>query len=161
MQFLVGCWEVWQALAGPGDEALRSGYGLSLREFIALGHVQGAQGRVEPCSPAGLAAALGMPRYEVSRTLARLEALGAVSRSRTEGADARQVQVDLTAHGAEMWRLALGTVQALVRPVLAPLGESLPQLGADLRAAAGLARQLAPAPEPLSSSSPKAKGHRP
>lgn len=157
VRVLVGCWEVWQALAGAGDEALRTAHGLNLREFIALSHVQGSGDGV--CSPAELAAALGVPRYEVSRTLGRLEALGAVRRTRTGGTDARQVRVELTPHGAQLWEAALGTVQALVRPVLAPLGDALPGLGNALHAAARLARQLTPGSTPPPN--PLTQGHPP
>lgn len=135
VQFLMGCWEVWHALAGPGDAALHAAHGLGLREFIALSHVQAG-----PTTPAELARVLGLPRYEVSRLLARLEAVGAVTRTRTP-ADARQVQVGVTPSGRALWAAALRSVQRFVQPALAPLGPDLPALGASLRATAERARQ--------------------
>lgn len=145
LQFLVGCWEVWHALAGPGDQALRRAHGLSLREFIALSHLQ-----AQPTTPARLAQQLGLPRYEVSRLLAQLETLGAVTRNRAErsraGGDARQVQVGVTPAGHALWSAALEHVQALVRPALAGLGPALPDLGAALLAAAQAARRAPPFP---------------
>lgn len=140
MQFLVGCWEVWHALAGPGDQELRRAHGLGLREFIALSHLQ-----AQPTTPARLARQLGLPRYEVSRLLAQLETLGAVTRSRASG-DARQVQVSVTPAGHALWNAALEHVQALVRPALAGLGPALPGLGAALLAAAEAARRTPPSP---------------
>lgn len=142
VQFLMGCWEIWHALSGPGDQALRQSHGLSLREFIALSHVQ-----AQPTTPAGLARQLGLPRYEVSRLLAQLEALGTVTRARTRG-DARQVQVSVTPAGRESWEAALEEVRALVRPVLGRLGPALPELGAALLAAAEAAWQFPPGAVP-------------
>ncbi|CAM3827149.1 MarR family winged helix-turn-helix transcriptional regulator [Deinococcus frigens] len=116
LQFLTALWDTWQALTTVGEARLRERHGLDLRGFIALSYLQGG-----PQQPADLARELGVPRYEVSRVLSALDALGAVTRQRTE-TDGRGVMVHITPAGRERWAAALHTVRALTGPPLAPLG---------------------------------------
>lgn len=121
LQFLTALWDTWQALTTVGEARLRAQHGLDLRGFIALSYLQSG-----PQQPADLACELGLPRYEISRVLAALDALGAVTRERgtitQNGADGRGVIVRITPAGRERCGAALLTVRALTGPPLAPLG---------------------------------------
>lgn len=128
LAFLTALWDVWQALSERGEAELRGRHGLDLRSFIALAYVQGGT-----TQPAALARELGVPRYEVSRVLAALEAQGAVTRGHG-GPDARRVTVRVTPAGRVLWEGALETVREVTGPALAALPPA---------ARAGLPRSLA------------------
>lgn len=124
-------WELWHALM-PAGEARLSALGLSLRGFIALGHLQAG-----PRQPAELATQLGLPRYEMSRLLRELERGGLLRRERGTAHDGRRVRVQATDAGRERWRQGLGAVEAVTAPRLAALDpDDLARLTAALRAAA-------------------------
>ncbi|MDV6374181.1 MarR family winged helix-turn-helix transcriptional regulator [Deinococcus arenicola] len=120
LHFLTALWDTWQALTTVGEARLRAGHGLDLRGFVALSYLQAG-----PQQPAELARELGVPRYEVSRVLAALDALGAITRERmtreSEDTDARGVIVRITPAGRERWAAALHTIRALTGPPLAHL----------------------------------------
>ncbi|CAM3360771.1 HTH marR-type domain-containing protein [Deinococcus saxicola] len=116
LRFLTALWDTWQALTTVGEARLRTRHGLDLRSFIALSYLQSG-----PQQPADLARELGVPRYEISRVLSALDALGAVTRERG-GTDGRGVIVHITPAGRERWATALQTVRALTGPPLAHLG---------------------------------------
>lgn len=120
LQLLTAIWNLWQSLAADGDTRLRVDCGVDLKGFIALGHLQ-----VRPYQPAELAAAMQMPRYEVSRLLGTLEASGLISRVRNgrdgNGRDGRQVTVNLTPEGQQAWDRGLNTVEDVTAPCLAGL----------------------------------------
>ncbi|OLV16538.1 MarR family winged helix-turn-helix transcriptional regulator [Deinococcus marmoris] len=119
LHFLTALWDTWQALTTVGEARLRR-HELDLRSFIALSYLQGG-----PQQPADLARELGVPRYEISRVLSVLDALGAVTRERgaitQNGADGRGVIVRITPAGRERWAAALQTVRTLTGPPLAHL----------------------------------------
>lgn len=115
LHFLTALWDTWQALTTVGEVRLRTQHGLDLRGFIALSYLQAG-----PQQPADLARELGVPRYEISRVLAALDALGAVTRQR-RNTDARGVIVCITPAGHERWTAALQTVRTLTGPPLAHL----------------------------------------
>lgn len=115
LAFLTALWDVWQALSERGEAELRGRHGLDLRSFIALAYVQGGT-----TQPAALARELGVPRYEVSRVLAALEAQGAVTRGHHDP-DARRVTVRVTPAGRALWAGALETVRGVTGPALAAL----------------------------------------
>ncbi len=115
LRFLTALWDTWQALTTVGEARLRTRHGLDLRSFIALSYLQSG-----PQQPADLARELGVPRYEISRVLAALGALEAVTRERG-GTDGRGVIVRITPAGRERWAAALQTVRALTGPPLAHL----------------------------------------
>lgn len=140
LHFLTALWDTWQALSSVGEARLRALHGLDLRGFIALSYLQGG-----PQHPADLARELGVPRYEVSRVLAALDTLGAVTRARG-GADGRGVIVRITPAGRERWVAALHTTQALTGPPLAHLSpEQQGALIQTLQGVAHAARQQTPA----------------
>ncbi|MFK7600659.1 MarR family winged helix-turn-helix transcriptional regulator [Deinococcus sp. SM5_A1] len=114
LHFLTALWDTWQALTTVGEARLRR-HELDLRSFIALSYLQGG-----PQQPADLARELGVPRYEISRVLAALGALEAVTRERG-GTDGRGVIVRITPAGRERWAAALQSVRALTGPPLAHL----------------------------------------
>lgn len=115
LQLLTALWNLWQSLAADGDTRLRVECGVDLKGFIALGYLQ-----ARPYQPAELAAALQMPRYEVSRLLGTLENSGLISRVR-DGRDGRQVTVNLTQDGQDTWDRGLITVEDVTAPALAGL----------------------------------------
>ena len=120
LQFLTAMWDIWQALTTVGEARLRAQHGLDLRGFIALSYLQ-----ERPQQPADLARELGVPRYEISRVLAALDAQGAVTRERgtgSPGGDGRGVIVHITPLGCERWAAALQTIRTLTGPPLAHLG---------------------------------------
>ncbi len=136
LQFLTALWDSWQALISAGTARLRAEHGLELRGFIALSYLQAG-----PQQPAHLARELGLARYEVSRTLAALDGLGAVTRERG-GTDARGVTVRITPAGRERWAAALQTVRAVTGPALAGLSPAAAaQLTQSLQTVAHAARQ--------------------
>ncbi len=140
LQFLTALWDIWQALTTVGEARLRAQHGLDLRGFIALSYLQEG-----PQQPADLARELGVPRYEISRMLAALDAQGAVTRERgnaSRGLDRRGVVVHITPAGRERWAAALQTVRTLTAPPLAHLGTAR-QLGLiqTLQGVAHVARQ--------------------
>ncbi|WP_394649988.1 MarR family winged helix-turn-helix transcriptional regulator [uncultured Deinococcus sp.] len=116
LQFMTALWNVWQALSGQGEQALRTRHGLGLRAFITLSHIQAA-----PTYPAALAQALGLPRYEISRVLGELETRGAVIRTSRPGESGRVV-VTVTPQGGALWRSALDTLGMATAPALDALG---------------------------------------
>lgn len=113
---MTALWNVWQVLSERGDQVLRARHDLGLRAFITLSHVQAA-----PTSPAPLALALGLPRYEVSRVLGDLETRGAVVRTAGQGGAGRVV-VTATPQGRALWCSALDTLADVTAPALGPLG---------------------------------------
>lgn len=117
MQFLMSLWDVWQGLTRAGEGLLRGRHHLSLREFIVLCYVQGGTRQ-----PSALALALNVPRYDISRTLARLEAAGLLTRQ-PDAQDARRTELHLTAFGQEVRAQAEATVLEFV-------GESVQGLAA-------------------------------
>ncbi|MFC4639166.1 MarR family winged helix-turn-helix transcriptional regulator [Deinococcus hohokamensis] len=138
MAFVQAFWDLWQTLAAQVGAELERRHGLDLRAFITLAYVQGAEPGAD--QPAALARLTGVPRYEMSRILARLEAAGAVTR---QGAapDARRVTVQATPQGRALYAAAEQTVLGLVTPLLAGLGEPATlDLTTRLRALAGAAR---------------------
>lgn len=142
LAFLTALWDVWQALSERGEAELRGRHGLDLRSFIALAYVQGGT-----TQPAALARELGVPRYEVSRVLAALEAGGAVTRGH-HGPDARRVTVRVTPAGRALWEAALETVRGVTGPALAVLPPAARAgLPPSLAAVAQAARSLAPSQE--------------
>lgn len=142
LAFLTALWDVWQALRERGEAELRGQHGLDLRSFIALAYVQGGT-----TQPAALARELGVPRYEVSRVLAVLEARGAVIREHG-GPDARRVTVRVTLAGRQLWGGALETVRGVTGPALAALSPAArAALPRHLAAVAQAARFPAPTQE--------------
>lgn len=142
LAFLTALWDVWQALSERGEAELRGRHGLDLRSFIALAYVQGGT-----TQPAALARELGVPRYEVSRVLAALEAQGAVTRGHHDP-DARRVTVRVTPAGRVLWEGALETVRGVTGPALAALPpEAHAALPRHLTAVAQAARSLPPSQE--------------
>ncbi|GGM03382.1 MarR family transcriptional regulator [Deinococcus aerophilus] len=136
VQFLTALWDTWQALVAAGAAQLEARHALDLRGFIALSYLQ-----TGPQQPAELARHLGIARYEVSRTLAALDGLGAVTRERG-GTDARGVTVRITPAGRDRWAAALQTVRAVTGPSLAGLSPaSASQLTQSLQTVAHAARQ--------------------
>jgi DNA-binding MarR family transcriptional regulator len=136
VQFLTALWDTWQALVAAGAAQLEARHALELRGFIALSYLQAG-----PQQPAQLARELGLPRYEISRTLAALDGLGAVTRERG-GTDARGVTVRITPAGRDRWAAALQTVQAVTGPALAGLSPAAAaQLTQSLQTVAHAARQ--------------------
>lgn len=115
LRFLTALWDTWQALTTVGEARLRALHGLDLRGFVALSYLQAG-----PQHPADLARELGVPRYEVSRVLAALDALGTVTRERGD-TDGRGVIVRITPAGCERWGAALQTIRTLTGPALARL----------------------------------------
>lgn len=144
LRFLTALWDTWQALTTVGEARLRARHGLDLRGFIALSYLQGG-----PQHPADLARELGVPRYEVSRVLSALDALGAVTRERgtaAQGRDGRGVIVRITPAGCERWGEALQTVRTLTGPPLARLdGAQQLTLIQHLHGVARAAQQQTPA----------------
>lgn len=118
LRFLSAYWTAWQTLAARAETELVARHGLDLRAFIALSYIQGA-----PLSPGDLAARLGVPRYEVSRVLERLSALGAITREGRPG-NARFRVLDATPAGRERWAAALATVRDVAGPPLLALGDA-------------------------------------
>lgn len=115
IQLLAAIWNLWQSLVADGAARLRSECGVDLKGFIALGYLQ-----AQPYQSAELAAAMQMPRYEVSRLLGTLEAAGLVCRDRG-GSDGRQVRVSLTPAGYAAWEKGLQIVEDVTAPYLASL----------------------------------------
>ncbi|MFD1731957.1 MarR family winged helix-turn-helix transcriptional regulator [Deinococcus malanensis] len=120
MAFLQAFWEVWQTLAARVEAALSSRHGLDLRAFITLAYVQSNEPGAD--QPAALARLTGVPRYEMSRILSRLETGGAVTRQSTHS-DARRVTVSATPEGRLLYAEAEQTVLEVVAPLLSQLGE--------------------------------------
>ena len=112
MRFLKAHWTVWQLLSQRAEAELQRRHDLDLRAFIALSYVQAAS-----TSPGELAVSMAIPRYEVSRTLARLVRLQAITR-RPDRLNARRQCLSVTATGAQLWAAALGSVQAVTGPLL-------------------------------------------
>ncbi len=153
LRFLNAYWTLWQALAQPVDTALTRQHGLDLRAFIALSYVQGGA-----TSPGELATAMSIPNYEVSRTLDRLDRLGAITRQ-SDPANARRRCLSATPSGQVLWSAALATVQAVTQPPLHALGPPLDALTASLERLAALIEHSDPpsSPLPLSPTPPGAK----
>lgn len=120
MAFMQAFWEVWQTLAARVEAALGTRHGLDLRAFITLAYVQGEEPGAD--QPAALARLTGVPRYEMSRILSRLETGGAVTRQNTHS-DARRVTVSATPEGRVLYAEAEQTVLEVVAPLLRQLGE--------------------------------------
>ncbi|MBB5377535.1 DNA-binding MarR family transcriptional regulator [Deinococcus metalli] len=131
LRFLTAYWGVWQGLSGRANDRLGA-HGLDLRSFIALSYVQG-----QPTSPGELARVLDVPKYEVTRILDRLTALGAITRD-SDPANARSRRLDVTPSGRALWHAAVQTVTAVVGPALATLGPRVDPLTADLEHLAAL-----------------------
>lgn len=104
MLFLMSLWDAWQGLTREGEALLRGQHGLSLREFIVLSYVGGGD-----YQPSALAEALGVPRYDISRTLGQLQAAELLTRS-PDPADARRSHLRLTAEGETCRAAAEATV---------------------------------------------------
>ncbi|MCY1702400.1 MULTISPECIES: MarR family winged helix-turn-helix transcriptional regulator [Deinococcus] len=119
--FLMSLWDAWQSLTREGEGLLRGQHGLSLREFIVLSYVGGGD-----YQPSALAEALGVPRYDISRTLAGLQAAELLSRS-PDPADARRSHLQLTEAGEVRRAAAEATVLKFVAGRLQAL-ESSPEL---------------------------------
>ncbi|GHF97150.1 hypothetical protein GCM10017783_06190 [Deinococcus piscis] len=115
LQFLMSLWDVWQGLTRAGEGLLRERHSLSLREFIVLCYVQGGTQQ-----PSALAEALGVPRYDISRTLARLEEAGLLTRQ-PDAQDARRTTLQLTAAGQASQAQAQATVLEFVGQSIARL----------------------------------------
>ena len=126
LRFLNAYWNVWQHLAGRLDFALARAHDLDLRAFIALSYVQGGV-----TSPGELARAMGVPKYEVTRTLDRLSRLRAVARE-SDPLSARRQRLSATPEGRALWQAALSTVQAVAAPPLRALGSRLADLTSGL-----------------------------
>lgn len=118
IQLLTGMWLLWHTFAQRGEKVLHERHSLDLRSFIAMSYLQNC-----PQRPAQLSSILGVPRYEVSRTIKELEAQQLVTRT-PQGDDGRSVSIALTEMGHQTWREALLTVQEVIDPVLAGLDPS-------------------------------------
>ncbi|WP_295820573.1 MarR family winged helix-turn-helix transcriptional regulator [uncultured Deinococcus sp.] len=125
LRFLTAYWGVWQSMSGRANADLAA-HGLDLRSFIALSYVQGS-----PTSPGELARVLDVPRYEMTRILDRLTALGAITRE-LDPTSARSRRLDVTPAGRAQWEAALQAVTATVDPALTSLGSRLEPLTASL-----------------------------
>ena len=142
LRFLHAYWQVYRALAARVEDGLQARHGLDLRDLIALGQL------LEPgCrTPSDLARALSLPKYVVSRTLERLNALDALTHS-PDPQDARRQLYTLTPAGHALLERALVSVDQQVGPLLDELGERQAQLTAllhDLLAASGAPLQETP-----------------
>lgn len=115
LELLTEMWLLWHTLAAKGEAQLQAQHGLELRQFISLGYLQAS-----PVQPAELAQILGLPRYEISRLLAKLEERQLLTRSSTKG-DGRKVDLLITEQGRALWQAALTTVEDLIDPLLARL----------------------------------------
>ncbi|WP_261663986.1 MarR family winged helix-turn-helix transcriptional regulator [Deinococcus sp. Marseille-Q6407] len=115
MQFLMSLWDAWQGLTRAGEGQLRGHHGLSLREFIVLSYIGGGTQQ-----PSALAQALNVPRYDISRTLTRLEAAGLLLRQ-TDAQDARRSELHLSAAGRQLQAQAESTVLEFISRPLAGL----------------------------------------
>lgn len=118
LRFLAAYWTVWQTLTQQVDQQLNAELALDLRAFIALSYIQAGT------TPGDLAHILSVPKYEVARTLKRLEKLQAISR-RPAPHNARYHELSVTPHGRALWCDALAIVQSLTAPLLEPLGGQL------------------------------------
>ncbi|MFC3831826.1 MULTISPECIES: MarR family winged helix-turn-helix transcriptional regulator [Deinococcus] len=125
LRFLTAYWGVWQSMSGRANADLAA-HGLDLRSFIALSYVQGS-----PTSPGELARVLDVPRYEMTRILDRLTALGTITRE-LDPTSARSRRLDVTPAGRAQWEAALQAVTATVDPALTSLGSRLEPLTASL-----------------------------
>ncbi len=113
LRFLHAYWQVQRALSARVEDHLQARHGLDLRDFIALGQLMEPDCR----TPGDLARALSLPKYVVSRTLERLNALGAVTHA-PDPQDARRQIYHLTPAGHALLGATLGTVDDLVQPLL-------------------------------------------
>lgn len=138
LRFLGAYWNVWQVLAARTDARLAQEHGLDLRSFIALSYIQG-----EALSPGRLADVMGVPRYEVTRTLDRLTALNAITRT-SDTRNARYQQLGATPQGRTLWASALATVHKVAGPPLLALGSRLGTLTESLEQLAAHAAQETP-----------------
>ncbi|MFC4427890.1 MarR family winged helix-turn-helix transcriptional regulator [Deinococcus navajonensis] len=120
MAFVQAFWDLWQTLAARVEAELDTRHGLDLRAFITLAYVQGAEPGTD--QPGALARLAGVPRYEMSRMLSRLEAAGAVIRQGDTN-DARRVRVQATPQGRALYSAAEQSVLNLVAPLLADVGQ--------------------------------------
>ncbi|MFC6617613.1 MarR family winged helix-turn-helix transcriptional regulator [Deinococcus radiophilus] len=108
MLFLMGLWDVWQSLTREGEQLLRE-HGLDLRSFIVLCYVGAGTAQ-----PTALASALGVARYDISRTLKRLEEAGLLERFSDPG-DARRSHLTLSSAGVTCQAKAEAALLGLVQ----------------------------------------------
>jgi len=138
LAFLKAHFLLHRALTARVGMRLEREQGIEVRDLIALSFI--AWGGVN--TPTELARELQLPKYEVSRSLERLVALGAVTRT-LDPVDARRTRVHLTESGREFHERSIAAVQETVGPALESFPKMQELLGGLERLAASLSGQPA------------------
>ena len=114
---------VWR-LAGKWrvavDRALAP-LGMTHAQYVLLASLSGLTRGGQRPSQRELADHTGLEALYVSKLARSLESDGLIERVR-DAQDTRTIRLDLTAHGREVIRPAIATVQTLLDKLLAPLG---------------------------------------